>query len=390
LSQYEFQGKQLVFDLHSARDYSGVKYVAEDGGLPVASYQQTTNLNIPIASVFGRIQLSERVMKVSRTDKGAFVRAMDLAQKGIVNDVSRQRNRALAGYGGGVLAVISPGATSATQTVINPGGVVGTTNTVRFIKVGMIVAVTDPTGVTVRGTGTVTAVGTNTFTMNASLATTTNDVVTLGTNSLGVPEDSFATESMGILGIDDSTTYTSTIFGLNRSLAANAFFRSNVLTSVGVLNQDILQRGCDNTEEISGETIDKFILHQSARREVQKLVTADIRYQVSDSGTHNFDAGSQAGANKKDLSFNGWSFRVDRDFAYGTIAGVNTGHLYWIPLDKGSWSGAEGDPVLLRVSNQAQYEGRYRIDENFMSDRGNSLLRLDGVTVTVTAGVYSD
>lgn len=390
ISQYEFQGRNLIFDLHSSRDYSGVKYVPENGGLPVAGSQGTKDLTIPITSAFGRIELTERVMKVSRTDKGAFIRAMDLAQKGIVNDLSRQRNRALAGFGAGTLAVISSGANSTTQTVTAPGGVTGSVNVTRFLKVGMLVAISDPTGTTIRDVQAIATVSSTTITFASAINTTTNDVITLGTNSLGSNESSVGDEAMGLLGIVDSTTYVTTIFGLDRSLAANSFFRSQVLTSVGSLNQDILQRGVDNVEEVSGKTIDKFVCHTSVRREVQKLVQADIRYEITDANAHNFDAGSQAGAFKKDLSFNGWSFRTDRDSPYGTLFGLNTEHLYWIPLDKGSWSGAEGDPVLLRVADKANYEGRYRIDENFMSDQGNTHVRFDGITTTVTAGVTSD
>lgn len=390
IARYEFQGRNLIFDLHNARDYSGVKYIAEGAGLPTAGAQGTKDLTIPVKSVFGRIELTERVMKVSRTDKGAFIRAMDLAQKGIVNDVSRQRNRALAGFGVGTLGVVSPGANSTTQTIINPGGVVGTTNPTRFLKVGMVVAITDPTGVTIRDVQAITAVATTTIVFAVAINTTTNDIVTLGTTSLGVNEDSYTDESMGILGLVDSTTYVTTIFGLDRSLAANAFFRSQILTSVGTLNQDIIQRGVDNVEEVSGQMIDKFVCHSSLRREIQKLVQPDIRYTISDSNAHNFDTGSQAGAGKKDLSFNGWSFRTDKDMAYGTLVGLNTEHLFHIPLDKGSWSGAEGDPVLLRVANKANYEGRFRIDENFMCDQGNTCVRFDGVTVTVTSGTVAD
>ena len=93
LTQYEWQGDQLVFALHSSRNYSGVMYVAEGEGLPTAGSQGVTNLLIPIAHLKGRIQLSYEVMRASRSDKGAFVRAMDLEQKGLVNDVARQRSR---------------------------------------------------------------------------------------------------------------------------------------------------------------------------------------------------------------------------------------------------------------------------------------------------------
>lgn len=391
LTQYEWQGRQLIFALHSSRNYAGVKYVAEGGGLPTAGSQGTKNLKVPIAHLKGRIQLSYEVMRASRSDKGSFVRAMDLEQKGLVNDVARQRNRALAGYGSEILALITTGVSANTQqTIKNPGGVSGTVNPGRFLQPGMVIVVTDPTGVTVRSTTTATVVSVSgsTLTLDTAIATTTNDIITLATSSLvSTGQGSFNAASMGILGIVDSTTYVTTIFGLDRSLTANAFFRSQVMSSVGTVNADTLQRGIDNCEEISGEMIDKFVCHSSVRREIAKLTEADRRYAAGQA--QNFDAGTQAGANKKDLTFNGWSFRTDKDMAYGTLCGVNTSHLYWLPETKGEWADDDGT-ILLRIANVDAYEARFRISENFGSDKGNSHVRYDGLTTNVSSGVYAD
>ena len=391
LTQYEWQGDQLVFALHSSRNYSGVMYVAEGEGLPTAGSQGVTNLLIPIAHLKGRIQLSYEVMRASRSDKGAFVRAMDLEQKGLVNDVARQRNRALAGYGSEILAVITTGATSTLQTIENPGGVSGTVNPGRFLKPGMVVVVMDSTGTTIRSTQveTVVSVSGAVLTLSASTATTTGDIITLGTSSLvSTGQGSYDDASMGILGIVDTTTYVTTIFGLQRGVTANLFYDSQVLTSVGTVNSDILQRGIDNCEEVSGEMIDKFICHSSVRREISKLTEADRRYAASDK-PQNFDAGTQAGANKKDLTFNGWSFRTDKDMAYGTLVGVNTSHLSWLPETKGEWAEDDGT-ILLRVANVDAYEARFRVSENFASDKGNAHVRWDGITTNVTSGVWAD
>ena len=391
LTQYEWQGDQLVFALHSSRNYSGVMYVAEGEGLPTAGSQGVTNLLIPIAHLKGRIQLSYEVMRASRSDKGAFVRAMDLEQKGLVNDVARQRNRALAGYGSEILAVITTGATSTLQTIENPGGVAGTVNPGRFLKPNMVIVITDPTGATIRSTQveTVVSVSGAVLTLSASTATTTGDIITLGTSSLvSTGQGSYDDASMGILGIVDTTTYVTTIFGLQRGVTANLFYDSQVLTSVGTVNRDILQRGIDNCEEVSGEMIDKFICHSSVRREISKLTEADRRY-ASDDKPHNYDAGNLAGANKKDLTFNGWSFRTDKDMAYNTLVGVNTSHLSWLPETKGEWAEDDGT-ILLRVANVDAYEARFRVSENFASDKGNSHVRWDGITTNVTSGVWAD
>src|SRR5262249_19145303 len=152
-----------------------------------------------------------------RSDKGSFARAMDSEQKGLVDDLARQRNRMLAYFGAGTLATISTGANSATQGLANPGGVSGTVNATRFAKVGMLVAFTDPTGVTIRGVQTILSVAEPNITLDAAVNTTTGDLVSLGTTSLSTNESSFNLEPMGILGIVDSTTFVSNIFGIDRS-----------------------------------------------------------------------------------------------------------------------------------------------------------------------------
>ena len=390
IEQYQWEGRQVVLALRKSRN-AGIKAVAEGGTLPTAGKQGYANLKIPMRFIEGRIELTAQVMKASRSDKGSFARAMDSEQKGLVEDLSRQRNRMLAGYGSGTLAVVSPGASSATQTLINPGGVTGTTNTSRFVKVNMLVAFTDPTGATIRGVQTVLSVtpgAPDTIVLDASVATTTGDLVSLGANALGTNEGSFGQEPMGILGIVDSTTYVASIFGLDRSQSVNSWFRSTVMSSVGALSPDLLQRGTDNAEEVSGEVIDGYLCHVSVRREVLKLTEADRRY-IGSSKPINTDAGSLAGNFKADLSFNGVAIKVDKDMAYGTLIGSNKGHLFWIPEVEGEWADEDGT-VLFRVSNKDNYEARYRLFENYFSDKGNSHVWFDGITATVTAGVFAD
>lgn len=387
IEQYEWEGRQVVLTLRKSRN-AGVKSTAEGGGLPLAGKQGYANLKIPMRFTQGRIELTAQVMKASRSDKGSFARAMDSEQKGLVDDIARLRNRQLSGFGAGTLATISAGAASATQALNNPGGVSGTVNATRFVKPGMMLAFTDPTGVTIRGVQTVLSVAEPNITLDGSVTTTTGDLVSIGTNSLTTNESSYALEPMGILGIVDSTTYVSSVFSLDRSQAANAFFRSVVMANVGPVNEDVLQRGIDNVEEESGEVIDQFLAHSSVRREILKLTAADRRY-AGGSSAINSDAGSKAGAFKADLSFNDIPIRVDKDFAYGTLIGVNKSHLFWIPEVEGEWADDDGT-VLFRVQNKDNYEARYRVYENFFSDKGISHLRFDGITATVTSGVVAD
>ena len=399
LTQYEWQGANLIMALHSSRNYSGVMYVAEGGALPTAGSQGTVDLTIPVCHLKGRIQLSYEVMRASRSDKGSFVRAMDLEQKGLVNDVARQRNRALSGFGSEILAVVTVSTVGTVVTIDNPGGVSGTTNPSRFIKPNMVLVQQAASGGAVVSVATVVSVSGSLVTMSASVSSTSTNVLTLGTTSLSASgagsyggnsgsagSDASDIASQGILGLVDNGTFVATIFGLSRT--ANAFYNSTVMPNVGTINTDILQRGVDNTEEVSGEMIDKFICHSSLRREISKLTEADRRY-ASDAAPHNYDAGTLAGANKKDLTYNGWSFRTDKDFAYGYLAGVNTSHLQWLPETKGEWAEDDGT-ILLRVANIDAYEARFRVSENFATDKANAHCMWSGVSVNITSGVYAD
>lgn len=381
IEQYEWEGRQVVLALRKSRN-SGVASVPENGLLPTPGNQGYANLKVKMAFWEGRIQVTAQVMKASRSNKGSFARAMDTEQKGLIDDITRQRNRALALAGQGILAVISSGASSTTQSINNPGGVSGTANANRYIPDGTVVAIT-PDGVTIRGVVTVTSSTATQLTVTPTVSTTTGDFVVLGVQSGSTTQASYQTDPMGILGIVDSTTYVSIIHTLDRSQAANAFFRSTIMSSVGSLSMDVLQRGIDNAEETSGEVIDQFIAHASVRREVLKIQDADRRYTTDKMRP---DIGTESGAFKTDLAIATIPCKVDKDFAYGTLIGVVKSHLFWIPEVEGEWADEDGS-ILFRVQNVDAYEARFRVFENFLSDRGNAHVRFDGITATVTSGV---
>jgi hypothetical protein len=388
IAKYEFVGRQVIIPLHSQRNM-GVKSAAEGAPLPAAGNQAYVDLKVPLKYTYGHIQISAQVIKASRNDAGAFARALESEQKGLVNDISRARNRQLNYFGQGTLATIASGTTSATQALANPGGVTGTVNCTRFTPAGTVVAITDSTGATLRGIFTISSVSEPNVVLSASATTTTGDLVSLGTNITGSPDATFASfnaEPMGILGMADASTYVSSFQNIDRTQAANAFFKSNVTTAVGALSPDVLNRSIDNAEEISGQTINKLACHYSVRREFIKLTEADRRYNAEPGQAATFDAGNTA--NKKDPTYSNFPVKVDKDFAYGTLVGMNTDVLAWIPETEGEWADEDGN-ILLRLGTTDQYEARYRVFENFTTFQANALFRLDGISATASSGVFS-
>lgn len=386
--QYEWEGRQAIVALHSGRS-NAVKAISEGGSLPSAGNQAFGKLTIPMRFWEGRIQLTTQVMKASRSNKGSFARAMEREKNGIVADVSRQRNRALFGFGGGTLALTNGGGAGTSQAVDTPGGVSGSVNGSRFLKAGMVVAFSDfTTPATIDAVRTISSItDSNTIVLTATATPDDNSRITLGTTAGSVTQGSIDIEPVGLLGIVDSTTYLSTIHGLDRSAAAGAYFRSGVNTSTGLLSTDLIQRLIDNQEEISGEVIDTFYAHYSVRREYLKLMEADRRYTAD--MLRRPDAGTDAAKPQNDLTYGGFPIKIDKDAPYGTLFGLSKSHLFWIPEVEGEWMDEDG-AILRRVADQEAFEATYRVWENFYSDQGNAHFRADGITATVTAGVYAD
>ena len=389
IESYDWQGRVAIVPLHQSRNV-GVKAIAEEGLVPTAGNQAFNKLQVPTRRWLSRMSLTSTVMKQSRSNQGAFTRAMQAEQDGLVNDISRQRNRALAYAGQGILALANGGDTSVTLVVDSPGGVAGAANGTRFLKAGMVIALHDAASPgTIDAVATIASVDSAVqVTLSASKTWDDDAFITIGASIGGTEEGSYQLEPMGILGIVDSTTYVSTIHGIDRSSAANAFFRSTIMASVGVLSPDVVQRGVDNAEEVSGEVIDCYLCHSSTRREILKMTEGDRRYALR-ATLGSPDPGTRAGVFKEDLPLSGLPVKVDKDFAYGILAGVNKSHLGWMPLVEGQWAEEDGG-ILLRAANQDIYEGRFRVFENFFSDKGNSHVRFDGITSTVSSGIFAD
>jgi hypothetical protein len=386
----QWQGNEVVVHLHSGRNYSGVKSTGESGFLGVAGNQQYAKLSIPIRDLKARFGITAEVINASESEKGAAAPAMTREMEGVGKDVERQLNRQLFGFGAGTLGLAASGTGSVTQTVNSPGGVAGTTNPTRFIKPNMYVAftATDGTNVRVQQVSSVNNAN-NSITLASTLTSNTGDLISIGTVSGSTNGSSFNKEMMGLLGIVDQTTYVNSPFGVDRSNTANSFYFSSVYTSAGSLSEDLLYRYVDNQEEISGERVDSFFSHFSIRREYLKLSQADRRYQGAD--LRNPDAGADFG---ETMTFGGIQWAIDKDAPYGTLIGVVSDHLFVIYLNEGQWedwASAGGASTVLRpVADKTDYEAVWYMMLNAYADRGNCHFRSDGISATVTSGVFAD
>lgn len=388
----KLEGLGFVVALHSSRNNAGVMSTGEDGIVGAAGNQGVDQLVIPFRDIKGRFGITAEVIMAAGDDKAAATPVLEFERNRLVEDIERQSNRMFWGYGQGTLAVISAGATSATQTFKNPGGVAGTVNPARFIQPGMFLAL--QTAGVINNVVKVNSVNQSagTAVLASSVTTTTNDIAVLGATDGTNNNSGYNIEPMGLNGLVDSSTYLSTIFGLTRS--SKPFFQSGVQTAVGSINEDYIYRQVDDRNTVSGETISDFFCGPDVKREYLKLTQPDRRYTGGDLKAP--DAGATGGIpssdNKTGLTFGGIPFTTDKDAPYGSLFGLSLKHFYVAYLEEGKWEdfGGTGGDVLRFVSNKTSYEGIFMRLYNLYTDRGNSSFRLDGITTTVSSGVVAD
>lgn len=387
----DWTGRQVIYPIHISRN-EGVGASSEGALLPQPGKQGYVDVKIPEKYNYGRIRLTEQVIRSSTTNKGAFDRAMGSEIKGLVRDLANDRERQFFGAGDGVLCLINAAQTSTSNVtfyVDSPFGVTPTTNGARFLNPGMFLAEVGTSGTSVTGTFTVSSVGSTgsyfvasavsagvTFSDNARLVRANADVAAGTTNNLSL-------EVTGLLALIDDGTYLNTLHNVNRT--TYPVFKSTVISSIGQLSLDVIQRGVDASDELGGGnfgTDGVFFCHYSVRREYLKLLQADRRYTGGDLSTP--DGGTKQAALRTggQITYGDRPMKIAKHAPYGTIFGMLKGSVTRYVHVRGEWADEDG-AILRNVANYDMWEAFYRIFDELHMDRPNECFRLDGITATV-------
>ena len=381
-----WEGRRVRYPVNLARN-QGVMATTEGGTLPDAGNQTVVETQIPIRFNHGRIQLTIQTIKHSRSNKGAFKRALDMEMQGLVKDLSRDLNRQMFGWGAGILALVNEGSPSGDTTleVDAPGGVAGSTNGNRFLFPNMNIAFVNPSNGAIRSGGARTVSSKNAdgtdVTLNSApdAAVQNNDYIVRAAKSSStvIGDTAYNNEIMGLLGLVDDSTYLTTLNNISRD--TYPIWESTVISSVGPLSADILQRGLDVSDQRGEGQITDFLCHHSTRRAYLTLTEGDRRY--AGGSLMNPDAGTKA-AKMGGVDFGGIPFTIDRDAPFGILFGIDQSPFTrWVEVE-GEWADEDGT-ILLRITDVDAYEARYRVFENYSNDKPASCVRWDGIDSTV-------
>lgn len=377
-------GRQINYPIHTGRN-PGVGAIGAGKTLPIAGYQESTQVTIGFRYVYGRIQLEYQTIKASESKKGAFVKALTFEMEGLKRDFKRELNRIVWGTGVGILARVN-GAQNAVTTIElkNAGGfnpISATALAARYFIPRAYIAVirnATPTSATdsdIVGTALQVSSVNETDLSDITVGSATgslndNDMIVLapaGTDAN--TETSVNREPVGLSGLIDDGTNLGTVHGVSRT--TYPVFKSVVLNAGGSdFSVNLCQRLTDIIDQRGGlgsKSECMWLGHHSTIQQYEKVLLPIKRF-INEYATKP-DLGFK-GANVKDedaIELSGFKTRKERMAPVGEMYFVNKVGLTNYENCPGEWADDDGT-VLMRTSNKDIYEARWRRFFNLQND----------------------
>jgi hypothetical protein len=283
-----------------------------------------------VRTVYGRFEVSTKVIEATKSDRGSFVQAVDFKLKNVADNLRKDLNWMLQSDGTGAIAQITAGAATTAWTVDNALNLRPNMNvqvwSARSAGTQRVAAANNQTVTDVN-------YDTNVVTIGAAFTDAVNNDFVFKNTGRGI-------NVMGLLGIVDDSTFVTTLQNINRS--TSSYWKSSVLGNSGTkrdLSQVLIQQAEDKAYIRAGGKISAFYSNLGQRNNYVQLVTAERRYV----NTMKFDAGFDA------LEYNGKPWFIDRDAQKNVLFALDESVLRFFMLKDFDWMHDDG-AVLRRGS----------------------------------------
>ena len=305
----------------------GIGAGTETGTLPNASSSDYAHLTATLKNLYGTIEISDKAIRASANNEGAFVNLLNDEMEALVKSASFNFGRMLFGDGTGRVANI----VSVTANTLK-------VDATAAIAEGMVIQVCNYGGKEITTIGKRKVVGVDRI----------KNIVYIDGSDLTasmVPEDSYIclqgsmdNELTGLAAIFSDND----IYGLDRSPSV---MRPYIEDSIGEISESTIQKAMDTIEEISGEKVDFIVCSWGVRRALCEYYKQN---QVS-LPTMEIEGGVKA------ISFNGIPVVADRFCPKGTMYLLNTNHFKVHQLCDWQWLEGEDGKILKQVPGKPVY-----------------------------------
>jgi hypothetical protein len=328
-SNIELVGNTAYIPLHTQRS-KAVGSRPENGTLPTAGNQVYNRASFDLKYHYGTIEVTGPSMAKTKSDAGAFLRALESEMEGILTDLKYDLARQF--YGDGTGRIAQCGTTTAANLVV-----LGSAEMVQkgFLHVGMEVIIGTQADVDAVTGGsnaarTITAVDetAGTITIDGAAVTTTSShyVFRHGSVADGVSYEMDGLQKM--LG-----TAAGTVGGINET--GNAFWAPNRITG-STVTMNKFQEAKNRIQVKGGAKNGSGLLvltDLSVQNQYANLLQSQVRYV----NTIDLKGGFNV------LEHNGVPIFADHLAPWGNIYFIDSKHLFLVDNDDWFWLDEDGD-----------------------------------------------
>lgn len=300
----------------------------EDEALPSSAENKYLNFTSTLKNLFGTLEITDKAIRASSNDKGAFVNLLDAEMSSLLSSSKFNLSRMLYGNGSGMLdsAITSFDATTKSIVVSH----------ISKYFVGMKIDIYNGSTLVISG-ARITDINANTSTIYVdSVLTSLDDNTTYSVYFSGA-------KGQEITGIDAIFDTNQDLYGLNRSTYASLVPYTHTQANNETFGEMLIQQAIDQIELQSNGNIDMLFAGRSARL---LMVNSLLSYRK------NIDfANLQGGVTT--LSFNGlpvYTYRFGDD---DSILLVNSSDFTMHQLCDWEWLTNEDGSILKQKENYA-------------------------------------
>ena len=342
----------------------GIGSGEENDNLPASGGNNYAQFTLTLKNLFGKIELSDKAIRASQNNAGAFVNLLNAEMDGLLKASKFNFGRMLYGDGSGVIAT----------TIVN----VGTSN--NQLTVDSIKALME--GMTI---DVYTSAGVRDTALSGARIVAIDRVKKLVTLNMTAGSKYGAGYKLYVQGSkDNELTGLEAIFGGSDNIYGLARKDYSFLTPYtqdidGTVTVSAIQDAIDAVEETSGGAIDFIVASYNVRKQYVDHLSktrTNVDYLTLDGGY-------------KALSYSGVPFVADRFVADGDMYLLNSGDFKLHQLCDWRWLEGESGSVLHQVPGKACYSATLVKYADLLCERpmGQAKLTFSGKSTGGDSGV---
>ncbi len=330
----------------------GIGAGTEEGSLPNPASNNYVQFVSTLKNLYGTIELSDKAIRASQHNAGAFVNLLNDEMEGLIKASSFNLGRMLYGDGSGKLATVTTAATASTLCTVD---------NVRNLMEGMVVDFYQ-NGQVVEGLKAVRILAID------------REKKQIKINSITLPAQKAEIYVQGskdqeITGLGSIFAKTGTLYGVDKS--THTWMNPYISTSESI-DDEVIQTAIDNLEETTGSVVDFITCSAKVKRLYQKYLQNFRR---------NVDVMELNGGYKA-ISYNGIPLIADRFVADDTMYLLNTSEFNLHQLCDWKWLEDQDGKIIKQNAGYPTYSATLVKYADLICNKPNGQAKISGIATS--------